>query len=79
MSELKVKEAHLLILKHQCEGQTSNVTHTSRSQLEHFVFVHTKTSRYHLHALPLPVSRVPVFHRMELLWVSGGLIFIAVF
>ena len=69
--DLNSKVAHLLIEKCWPEGQPSNLTHTSRSLLEHSLGM--KTSRYHLHALPLLCSRAPVFPGRELLYSSGTL------
>lgn len=59
---LKVKEAHLLILKHQPEGQACNLPHTSRSLLEHSL----GPGWHHLCTLPLPCSKAPVSPRREL-------------
>ena len=70
-----MKEAHLLILKHQPEGQASNLTHTSGSLLEYSPG--TETGGCHLCTLPLPCSRAPVSPGRELLHASAAQIFVA--
>lgn len=54
---LKVKEAHLLLLKCHPKGQASNLTDTTWSLLEYYPG--TETGGHHLHALLLPYSGLP--------------------
>lgn len=61
---LKVKQAHLLILKCWSEEQASNLTHTSRSVLEHSPG--TENDGRHLHSLPSLCSRALVSTGEEL-------------
>lgn len=75
MPRPKVKETHLLIVKHQSEGQASNLAHISRSVLEHSPRVETwggvLSSHFLCHA---PEHWCFLW---ELLQASGALVLVA--
>lgn len=71
-----MKEGHQLVLKQQLKELASNLTHTPRSLLEYSLGM--DPGRCHLHAFPLPCSRVSVSPRWGLLHTFGALLFVAV-
>ena len=70
---LEVKEANLLILKFQLQGQASNLTHTSKSLTQHTPGM--KTATVHLGTLPLFCSSSPVSPKNESIYLFGALVF----